>query len=245
MSASSRRVGAALGFVSLATFASSAYAQDAAPPAAVQASATAPDGAAPAPESDTGQTNTGAQPVDVHLHKKTQQAFTLGVQAGITYFTEGTPFETGSGVGRSLAAGPNLGIRASFEIFSWLAIDGRATFSNNHGNDSVRSGALSTLGGFGAVRFTLPLPVVRPYVFGGFGGHAIFASGKRTLLLPGDVAAPEAGIGVLVALRKNIDIGLEYEYSHYLGEVLSTAPNGEDGGDPNNWSVFAQYRFGN
>jgi hypothetical protein len=46
-------------------------------------------------------------------------ALSVGVQGGIAYFTENTPFGTDSNIGQGLAPGYNLGLRASFEFFSW------------------------------------------------------------------------------------------------------------------------------
>jgi hypothetical protein len=90
-------------------------------------------------------------------------ALSGGVQGGIGYFTENTPFGTDSNIGQGLAPGYNLGLRASFEFFSWLAFDARGLLLNNNGDRLVNFGSTTTSGGLGAARFTLPVPHIHPY----------------------------------------------------------------------------------
>jgi hypothetical protein len=152
------------------------------------------------------------------------------------------PFGTAKGIGRALSAGPNIGLRASLEIKPWFAVDARGIFTNNEGNDYVGLGSLTTVGGFGAARFTAPFEYVRPYAFLGVGGFSVTASGTSTQLTGGTYSAYVGRVGALVPLNRVIDVGAELSYIHLNGETLSTNENA-DGGDPVNLSLVAQYRF--
>jgi opacity protein-like surface antigen len=178
----------------------------------------------------------------IFIHQR-RMGISLGVQGGLTYFTEGGPTGSNKGVGKALHDGPNTGIRASFEIFSWLAIDGRFVVTSNDGNALVGQGSLATVGGFSALRVTLPFRYVRPYLFGGYGGYRIAASGANTLLVSSSVSAYAFGLGAVVPVTPQIQVGFEAFYSHLNGETLSRNPDA-DGGDPDSFSLFAQYRFG-
>jgi Outer membrane protein beta-barrel domain len=141
-------------------------------------------------------------------------AVSLGAQAGIAYFTESGPFGTDSNIGLGLAPGYSLGVRASFEFFRWLALDARASLLHNDGNAFVSYGSVTTTGGMGAVRLTLPVPHIRPYALIGFGGYHM----------------------------GGVEVGVEWLYSHLNNETLSTNINA-DGGDPSSLSFFVQYRL--
>jgi hypothetical protein len=174
-------------------------------------------------------------------------AFTLGGQGGIAYFTERTPFGTDSNIGQGLAPGFNLGLRASFSFFSWLALDARALLLRNEGNAFVNYGSTTTAGGLGAVRFTLPVPHVQPYALVGAGGyHMGVATGggtaKGTLLVDDAVSAVELGLGAIVPTGYGVQVGVEWLYSHLNDEFLSTNPSA-NGGDPSTLSFFVQYRL--
>jgi opacity protein-like surface antigen len=174
--------------------------------------------------------------------KRSPFGVSLGIGGGVAYFTETSPFGTDTSIGRALSLGYTLSLRASIEFLSWLALDVRGRVLHNDGNDFVKNGAITTWGGLGAVRLTLPLPRIRPYVLVGAGGYSINASGNGTLLVNDTVAAVEFGLGAIVDAGRGVEVGLEYTYSHLLGETLSTNPNA-DGGDPSSLSLFAQYRF--
>jgi opacity protein-like surface antigen len=168
----------------------------------------------------------------------------FGVQAGVGYFTEGTPFGTDSNIGSALALGYSLGVRASFEFLPWLALDLRGITLHNDGNASVNYGSISTVGGLGAVRFTLPVPHIRPYALLGFGGFHIEAQGggptsAQTQLLNDTVSAFEAGLGAVVPTGRGVEVGVEWLYSHINNELLATNPNA-NGGDPSTLSFFVQ-----
>jgi len=178
----------------------------------------------------------------VFIHQK-RMGLTLGLQGGLTYWTEGGPQGVNQGIGKALKVGPNGGLRASFEIFTWLAIDGRFVVTSNEGNALVNGGSLSTVGGFAAVRFTLPFRYVRPYLFGGYGGYRLAASRATTLLISSSVSSYAFGLGAIVPVTHGFQVGFEAFYSQINGETLSTNP-AADGGDPNSFSLFAQYRFG-
>src|ERR1700677_3436655 len=60
-------------------------------------------------------------------------AVDFGVQAGVGYFTEHGPFGTDSNIGLGLALGYSLGVRASFEVLPWLAVDVRGITLHNDG----------------------------------------------------------------------------------------------------------------
>jgi hypothetical protein len=174
-------------------------------------------------------------------------ALSVGVQGGITYFTENTPFGTDSSIGQGLAPGYNLGVRASFEFFSWLALDARGLLFQNDGNPLVNFGKTTTGGGLGAVRFTLPVPHIHPYALVGLGGYHMGASSggptsKETLLLDDTVWAIESGLGAAVPTGYGVEVGVEWLYSHLHNEMLSTVPTA-NGGDPSSLSVFVQYRL--
>jgi hypothetical protein len=170
-----------------------------------------------------------------------------GLQGGIAYFTEDTPFGTDTNIGQGLAPGYNLGLRASFEFFSWLALDARGLLLQNDGNPLVNFGKTTTGGGLGAVRFTLPVPHIHPYALVGLGGYHMGASSggptsKETLLLDDTVWAIEFGLGAVVPTGYGVEVGVEWLYSHLNNETLSTVPTA-DGGDPSTLSVFVQYRL--
>jgi opacity protein-like surface antigen len=174
-------------------------------------------------------------------------AGSFGVQAGVGYFTEHGPFGTDSNIGTGLALGYSLGVRASFEILPWLALDIRGLALHNDGTPEVSYGSTSTIGGLGAVRFTLPTAPIRPYVLLGLGGfHMEAQSGgsttAQTELLSDTVSAFEAGLGAVVPTGHGVEVGVEWLYSHVNGEMLSTNPNA-DGGDPSTLSFFVQYRI--
>jgi hypothetical protein len=178
---------------------------------------------------------------------KLSLALSAGVQGGIAYFTENTPFGTDSNIGQGLAPGYNLGLRASFEFFSWLAFDARGLLLRNDGNPLVQFGSTTTSGGLGAVRFTAPLPHIHPYALVGFGGYHLGASSggptsKETLLLDDTVWAIESGLGAVVPTGYGVEVGVEWLYSHLHNETLATAPTA-NGGDPSTLSVFVQYRL--
>jgi opacity protein-like surface antigen len=167
---------------------------------------------------------------------------TLGVEGGYAYFTENTPFGTDIAIGRALSLGYELGVRGSFELLPWLAVDLRGRVLHNDGNDLVHGGSLETVGGLAAARFTLPLPHIRPYALVGAGVYGMTASGAGTQLVSGTVPALELGLGATVPTGRNVEVGVEWTYNHLSGETLSTNPTA-DGGDPSTLSLFVQYRF--
>jgi hypothetical protein len=167
----------------------------------------------------------------------------VGVAAGLAYWTENGPLGTDTSIGRGLALGYTLALRGSFEILPWLAFDARARLLHNDGNDLVQNGSFTTVGAFGAARFTLPLDRIRPYALLGLGEYSMTASGAGTLLVNGTVPAAEFGLGAIVDAGRGFEVGVEYSYSHLLGETLSNSP-AAPGGDPSALSLFAQYRFG-
>jgi opacity protein-like surface antigen len=174
-------------------------------------------------------------------------AASFGLQAGIAYFTEKTPFGTDSNIGQGLAPGYNLGLRASFEFLPWLALDARGLVLRNDGNPFVNYGSLTTTGGLGAARFSLPLSHIQPYALLGFGGYHIGAStngpgARQTQLIDDNVSAFEIGLGVVIPTGYGVEVGVEWLYSHLNDENLSMNPNA-DGGDPSTLSVYVQYRL--
>jgi opacity protein-like surface antigen len=174
-------------------------------------------------------------------------AVSFGLQGGIAYFTESGPFGTDSNIGLGLAPGYSLGVRASFEFFRWLALDARGSVFHNDGNAFVSYGSVTTTGGMGAVRFTLPVPHVRPYALVGFGGYHMGTSSggptsAQTQLVNDTVSAFEVGLGAVVPTGRGVEVGVEWLYSHLNNEMLSTNLNA-DGGDPSSLSFFVQYRL--
>jgi hypothetical protein len=172
-------------------------------------------------------------------------AVSFGLEGGLAYFTENTPFGTDSNIGLGLAPGYNVGLRASFEFLSWLALDARGLVVHNDGNPFVNGGSLTTTGGLGAARFTLPLRHVRPYALVGFGGYHMSASSGaagQTQLVNDSVSAFEFGLGAVVPTGYGVEVGVEWLYSHLNGEDLSKNPSA-DGGDPSTLSVYLQYRL--
>ncbi len=174
-------------------------------------------------------------------------ALDVGIQAGVGYFTEKTPFGSDSNIGQALALGYSFGVRASFEFLPWLALDARGVALRNDGNPYVNYGSTTTIGGLGAVRFTLPVPHIRPYALLGVGGFHLDVQGNgatapKTLLLDDTVSAFEFGLGAVVPTGRNVEVGVEWLYSHLNGEMLSSNPNA-DGGDPSTLSFFLQYRL--
>jgi len=197
----------------------------------------------------TGNAHAEGESASPSAASPTKLSFALsgGVEGGIAYFTENTPFGTDSNIGQGLAPGYNLGLRASFEFFSWLAFDARGLLLRNDGNPLVNFGSTTTSGGLGAVRFTLPVPHIHPYALVGFGGYHMGASSggptsKETLLLDDTVWAIESGLGAVVPTGYGVEVGVEWLYSHLHNEMLATVPTA-NGGDPSTLSVFVQYRL--
>jgi opacity protein-like surface antigen len=200
-----------------------------------------------APSSALAQETVVVTPAPTEPARAKPFAFSFGVEGGITYFTENTPFGTDSGIGLGLAPGYNLGLRASFEIFPWLALDARGLVMHNDGNAFVNYGSVTTTGGIGAVRFTLPVRYIRPYALLGLGGYNLSASTggsttEHTLLVNDSMLAFEFGLGAVVPTGNGFEVGVEWLYSHLNNETLSTNPNA-DGGDPSTLSFFVQYRL--
>ena len=211
-----------------------AYAQSEAPPAAV-------------PQTTTLSTTTTTTTMPVLLPpaeppKKKRFALVGGVQGGLQYYTEGSFLGTNEGVAHGLAPGYHFGLRASFEFFSWLALDGRFSVLHDGGTPTAGGGSATSVGGLAAVRFTAPLPHVRPYALIGYGSYHQSVSGAGTLLIPDTSGAYEFGLGATIPTGRNIEVGLEYKYTHLNGEVLSRNPDIE-GGDPSTLSLFVQYRL--
>ena len=188
-----------------------------------------------------------AQSVSADTRPDSRFALDVGIQAGVGYFTESGPFGTDSNIGLGLALGYSFGVRASFEFLPWLALDVRGVALRNDGNAFVHYGSMTTIGGLGAARFTLPLPHIRPYALLGFGGFHAEAQGggptsAQTQLVDDTVSAFVVGLGAVVPTGRGVEVGVEWLYSHLNNEMLSTNPNA-DGGDPSTLSFFLQYRL--
>ena len=207
---------------------------------------------APAPVEQRSQTSQPAQESQTSNESRSEQrsygrdpsrlALSFGGEVGPAWHTEGGPWGTGKGIGRALSSGVHLGLRASIEVLPWLAFDARGVVTNNEGNDLVNSGSFLAVGGFGAARLSLPFWRIRPYLLLGYGGYSLNASGKSTLLVSSSVSAYQVGAGALIPVSRHVDVGVEYLYTQYNGELL-TKDDVAGGGDPNALSVFAQYRF--
>ncbi len=219
--------------IATVTHARPAHAEEATPPVEQPAHAQGPT-APVEPASHAEQRSYGRDP--------SRLALSFGGEVGPAYYTEGGPWGTGKGIGRALSSGVHLGVRASIEVLPWLAFDARGVLTNNEGNDLVNSGSFLAVGGFGAARLSLPFWRIRPYLLLGYGGYSLNASGKSTLLVSSSVSAYQVGAGALIPMSRHVDVGVEYLYTQYNGEVL-TKGDAAGGGDPNALSVFAQYRF--
>ena len=246
-------------FVAALFFAPSAFAQTS-PPADTPAAAPPGDAPVAAPPADP-TTATPAQqpapgliapevttpvlapPAEPAPPKKHRFAIVGGIQGGVLYYVEGNPLGTNvEGIPHGLAPGYHLGLRASFEFFSWLALDGRFSVSHDGGTPMVNGGSATSVGGLAAVRFTAPLKHVKPYALVGYGSYHQSVSGAGTRLIPDTSGAYEFAIGATVPTGRNIEVGVEYKYAHLNGEVLTRDDN-TSGGDPSMLSLFVQYRL--
>ena len=182
-------------------------------------------------------------PPDTWVGKPKHDMFwSFGLGGGLTFWTESSPFGTNTAIGTALPPGYNLQLRTSFEFLPWLALDLRGLNTHNAGNSIVQGGKITGWGGLAAARFTLPLKHIKPYALVGFGRHHYNASGADTLLLSGSYNAIEAGVGAIVPLDNNFEVGFEWLYNHLINETISSNPKA-DGGDPTTMSLFVQYHL--
>lgn len=132
------------------------------------------------------------------------------------------------GLATALHTGPVVQARAGLAPFAWLGFDANYAAMYAPGVASVAGEdvAVSSHSGFVSVRFTLPLRLVRPYLFAGVGGvfAQVRASHEQTTPMRGGAGliAP-VGLGVSLDVGRGFSIGAEGSLRWSVaGERLAT-----------------------
>lgn len=160
----------------------------------------------------------------------------VGLDLGVSHFAEGGPFGFSSGTGSIASTGPAWGLRAGLEIAPWFALEAHYIGLYNRTDTAVsngeRRGLLTTAGAI-ELRFTVPTPVIQPYLFFGPGIYSTSVSGSAaTTQLTGSTEfGIPVGIGFLVPLPKGLSIGAEGTYHRLFGESFA-ADEEISGADP-------------
>lgn len=100
----------------------------------------------------------------------------LGGALGVSAMNEHGAFAFNDGVGSVTNAGPAWSILAGVEFFPWLAIEARYVGMYDSAKASVSTAGgqgFLTTAGIAVARLTVPLPYVRPYLFGGVGYYDV------------------------------------------------------------------------
>ena len=174
----------------------------------------------------------------------------LGFDLGAGAFEEGQPFGFGAGTGSATSWGPSWGFRVGVELASWFAIDARyAGILNEINKEFAPNGAarMVTNGAALEVRFTIPLPYVQPYLFGGAGYYSTSINGSypsrtQTRLHSSASLGFPMGIGFAVPITDSMSLGAEATYHFYLGESFS---NEEElaGADSTTFNALLRWRL--
>ena len=174
----------------------------------------------------------------------------LAIEGGIASFEEDTPFGFNTSIGSRTSTGPAWGARVGVEIFRWFAVDLHYSGMNNHAfGDAAPTGSvhLLTSAGTGELRFTLPLPYVQPYVFGGLGAYATIKTGSTaaragSALHSTTEPGVPLGVGVSVPIYSGFSAGAELTYHRLLGEEFSKNTS-FDGGDLTTANIVLRVRL--
>ena len=176
----------------------------------------------------------------------------VGVDIGVSAMNENGPLGFDKGVGSVTSAGQEWGARAAVEWFRLLAVEARYVGMSDPLDHSVSPrGDLSyvTTGGEIVGRLSLPLPLVHPYVFGGFGYYSIALDGSSTAraaspLFSSSQWGRALGFGLDVALGFRLTVGVEATYRYQINEKFSnTTTNGIDGGDVSSLAAVLRLRL--
>jgi hypothetical protein len=170
----------------------------------------------------------------------------VGVALGISAMNESGPLGFHNGVGAVMNAGPAWSVLAGVEVFSWLALEVRYLGMYDSAKSSVSaSGGLLASAGTGVMRFTVPLPYVHPYAFGGIGYYDFhFAGPSDSVLHSSAQAGIPMGVGIDVPLNYHLSLGAEASYNFQLGESYSDVTvNGIDGGDVTRFDLVLRARL--
>jgi hypothetical protein len=184
----------------------------------------------------------GAESVDRSLWEAPHGLWLrLGVDWGLTYWTEHGPFGVHSGIGSAMNAGYDGALRATLELRRWVALDVRVLVAYARAKADVAGPVgLLTVGSLVAARFTLPFRLARPYLLAGPGVYSSSVHGSGPTPLYGSTAAGIAvGFGIEVPLPGRISVGAEYVFHFLIGERFSDDTN-IGGGDPVTANVYAQ-----
>jgi hypothetical protein len=164
----------------------------------------------------------------------------LGADLGISAMNESGPLGFNNGIGGFTNPGPAWGLRIGIEVTRWFALEARYVgMYNSIQSTAAPAGSLgfTTTGGEGVARFTLPLPFVHPYIFGGIGYYNVALNGsadarKASVLFSSSQPGIPMGFGVDIPLTWHVSFGIEATYHFQLGESFSnTTTRGIDGGD--------------
>ena len=165
---------------------------------------------------------------------------------------ESGPFGFRNGLGSVTTFGPSWALRGGIDVLPWLGFEARYVGMYNAVTSSVSpAGSLSylTTGGEAAIRFILPVPYVRPYVFGGVGIYENSLTGSASARAASAMTSNTApgipmGIGVEVPLTWHLSVGAEATYPYLLGESFATTTaGGIDGGDLMSFNAVARIRL--
>lgn len=172
---------------------------------------------------------------------------TTSVELGASHFEEGHPFAFDSGTGSVTQTGPAWGLRLGVDLLPWFGLEGRYVGSYISGNAQAAGVGFLMTGGEFVVRFTLPTPYVRPYVFGGIGvyGFALLGSDAATtasMLNSSTQSGVPIGIGVEVPLSWHVSFAVEAAYRFLIGESFS-ANDAIGGADLTTFSGVMRFRL--
>lgn len=165
---------------------------------------------------------------------------------------ESGPFGFGKGTGSATDFGGTWGLGFGVDFFRWLGLEARYVGIFNSGNSKVSQAGpvgLLTDGGEAFVRFTLPLPYVRPYLFGGVGYYDTHITGSLaaktvSTLTNNDSLGFPMGVGVEVPLGWHFTLGAEATFRFLLSESFSNAPARDiEGADYTTFSGVAKWHL--
>ena len=172
---------------------------------------------------------------------------TMGFELGVSHFEEGSPFAFDSGTGSVTQTGPAWGLRVGVDVLPWLGFEGRYVGSYISGNALATGVGFVMTGGEAVVRFMLPTPYVRPYIFGGIGAYSFALVGSDAAVTASTLnsstqSGVPMGIGVDVPVSWYVSFAFEAAYRFRNRRELS--PNDNIGGaDLTTFTAVMRFRL--
>ncbi len=201
--------------------------------AETSAGAPTPPGGASMNEVQPGPT---VLPCTVRHHPCAYPHLVVGLDGGVSHFTESGPFGFDTSVGSITKTGAAWGATVGAQFRPWFALEAHYIGLSNRAVDSVSVGGsrgLLTTAVVGELRFMLPNRYFEPYLLVGAGVYStsITGSSVTTQLTKSTEFGMPLGIGFQVPLSAGVSLGAEGVYHRLFGE--SFAPNDDiGGGDP-------------